>query len=77
MVLAKTVSGKREDYEAELKQEERVGEKEEFLQELLPEWKEQRALESTEKRRLDQESRLKGGALESNISNTKQYLRDC
>jgi len=34
--------------------EEKVAEKEAFLQELLPEWEEQRALESTEKRRLDE-----------------------
>ena len=36
--------------------EEKVAEKEAFLQELLPEWQEQRALESTEKRRLDEAS---------------------
>ena len=36
--------------------EEKVAEKEALLQELLPEWEEQRALESTEKRRLDEAS---------------------
>lgn len=36
--------------------EEKVAEKEAVLQELLPEWEEQRALESTEKRRLDEAS---------------------
>ena len=34
--------------------EEKVAEKETFLQELLPEWEEQRALELSEKRRLDE-----------------------
>ena len=34
--------------------EEKVAEKEELLEELLPEWEEQRALESTEKRHLDE-----------------------
>jgi structural maintenance of chromosome 3 (chondroitin sulfate proteoglycan 6) len=36
--------------------EEKVAEKEALLEELLPEWEEQRALESTEKRRLDEAS---------------------
>ena len=36
--------------------EEKVAEKEELLEELLPEWEEQRALESTEKRRLGEAS---------------------
>jgi structural maintenance of chromosome 3 (chondroitin sulfate proteoglycan 6) len=36
--------------------EEKVAEKEAVLQELLPEWEEQRALESTEKRHLDEAS---------------------
>lgn len=38
------------------KVEEKVAEKEALLQELLPEWEEQRALESMEKRRLDEAS---------------------
>lgn len=36
--------------------EEKVAEKEALLEELLPEWEEQRALESTEKRHLDEAS---------------------
>ena len=47
--------GRREDLEAELEQTEaKIAEKEAVLEELLPEWEEQRALESTEKRRLDE-----------------------
>ncbi|KAF8904142.1 structural maintenance of chromosome protein 3 [Gymnopilus junonius] len=49
--------GRREDYETELEQvERRIAEKEAQLQELLPEWEEQRNLEVTEKRRLDEAS---------------------
>jgi len=49
--------GRREDYEAELEQiEERVAEKEAALEELIPEWEEQKTRESIEKRRLDEAS---------------------
>jgi len=49
--------GKREDYEAELEQiEEKIAEKRGSLAELLPEWEEQRTLQATEKRRLDEAS---------------------
>lgn len=49
--------GSREDYEAELEQiEEKIAEKDALLAELLPEWEEQRALQATEKRRLDEAS---------------------
>ncbi len=52
-----TRGGRREDLEAELEQTEaKIAEKEAVLEELLPEWEEQRALESTEKRRLDEAS---------------------
>ena len=51
------VGGNHEDFEAKLREvKEKVAEKEELLEELLPEWEEQRALESTEKRRLDEAS---------------------
>lgn len=49
--------GRREDLESELKLiQAKIAEKEAVLDELLPEWEEQRALESTEKRRLDEAS---------------------
>ena len=51
------VGGKREDFEAELREvEEKVAEREELLEEFLPEWEEQRELESMEKRRLEEAS---------------------
>ena len=51
----RNVGGKREDFEAELREVEEK-ELEELLKELLPEWEEQHALESTEKRRLEEAS---------------------
>lgn len=49
--------GKREELEWELAQvEEKIVEREETLQELTPEWEAQRALEATEKRKLDEAS---------------------
>ena len=49
--------GRREDYEAELEQiEQKISEKEASLEELTPEWEEQKNRESTEKRRLDEAS---------------------
>jgi structural maintenance of chromosome 3 (chondroitin sulfate proteoglycan 6) len=49
--------GRREDYEAELEQiEEKITEKGNLLAELIPEWEEQRTLQATEKRRLDDAS---------------------
>lgn len=50
-------SGGKEDYEAELEKVERkIRERENVLAELLPEWEEQRNLQATEKRRLDEAS---------------------
>jgi len=47
--------GRREDYEAELEQiEQKIAEREASLEELTPEWEEQKIRESTEKRRLDE-----------------------
>ncbi|KAF9474585.1 structural maintenance of chromosome protein 3 [Pholiota conissans] len=52
---SQSTGGRREDYEAELEEiEEKIAEKEAVLEELLPEWEEQRTLEATEKRRLDE-----------------------
>ena len=49
--------GRREDYEIELKEvDEKITEKKALLDGLLPEWEDQRALEITEKRRLDEAS---------------------
>jgi structural maintenance of chromosome 3 (chondroitin sulfate proteoglycan 6) len=49
--------GKREELERELEQvEQKIAEKEETLNELTPEWTAQRALEATEKRKLDEAS---------------------
>lgn len=49
--------GKRDELEAELTQvEAKIAEKEALLNELVPEWTEQRALETTEKRALDEAS---------------------
>lgn len=50
-------SGGKEEYEAELEKVERgIREKANVLAELLPEWEEQRSLQATEKRRLDEAS---------------------
>ncbi|KAF8989039.1 P-loop containing nucleoside triphosphate hydrolase protein [Cyathus striatus] len=52
-----STSGKREALETELANVERdVTEKEAALNEIIPEWQEQRALEATEKRKLDETS---------------------
>ncbi|KAF8148188.1 structural maintenance of chromosome protein 3 [Crassisporium funariophilum] len=52
-----SAGGKREDIEAELEDvESKVAEKEQVLEELVPEWDQQRTLEAAEKRRLDEAS---------------------
>lgn len=49
--------GRREDYETELEQiEEKIAEKGGLLANLLPKWEEQRTLQATEKKRLDEAS---------------------